>query len=159
LPRTKKNIPISESELIARKAAEAMLEKKAKNVVLMNVMQQTDITDYFVICSAESDTQVKAIASNVLDNLAELGEKPFKTEGWSAGQWVILDFYNFVAHVFYQEARDFYRLEKLWSDADIEEIQDTKKPARKSTKKVVAKEATAKETPVKKATAKEEVEE
>ncbi|MFZ1572174.1 MAG: ribosome silencing factor [Candidatus Kapaibacterium sp.] len=114
----------NESELMARTAAEFILEKKANDILVLDVRKLTDMTDYFVICSTDSDTQLKAVAGNVLDHFAELGEKPFKTEGWSSGQWIILDFYNIVIHIFYKEAREFYKLEKLWADAVIEVVND-----------------------------------
>lgn len=144
---------MSESEQLARNAAESMIAKKAQNVVLLDVSKQTDITDYFVICSAESDTQMRAIADNVLNDLSEIGEKPFKTEGWNGGQWIILDFFNFVAHVFYHESRDFYKLEKLWSDAVSEEIKDEVKPTKSATKATKTTKAETKKTePAKSAT-------
>ncbi len=101
-----------------------MLTKKGKDVVMLDIRKLTDMADFFVICSADSDTQLKAIADAVHDGLAELGIKPYRTEGWSGGQWIILDYVEVVVHVFYREARDFYKIERLWSDATVERVTD-----------------------------------
>lgn len=101
-----------------------MLEKKAKEIVMLDIRGLTDISDFFVVCSADSDTHLKAIADGILDGMLEHDMKPYRTEGWNGGQWIILDFVDVVAHVFYKEARDFYKIERLWSDAKVERIAD-----------------------------------
>ena len=85
------------------------------------------MADFFVVCSADSDTQVKAIADAIRDGLEELGEKPWHREGYSDANWILLDFVTVVIHVFHKETRSFYNLEKLWGDATFEYIED--KPA------------------------------
>lgn len=110
---------------LAHACAEFMLEKKAKDIIILDLEGLTDIADYFVICSSESDTHLRAIADGVLDGLVEEGIKPYRTEGWQAAQWIILDFVEVVVHVLYKETRDFYKLERLWGDAKIEHIVDT----------------------------------
>jgi ribosome-associated protein len=119
----------SHPKTLARRCAELMLSKKAKDVVMLDIRDLTDMADFFVVCSADSDIQVKAIADAVLDGLAEIGIKPYRTEGWQGQQWIILDFVEVVAHVFYREAREFYKIERLWSDAKVERIVDEPAPA------------------------------
>ena len=111
-------------EALARQCAELMLTKKAKDVVILDIHALTDMADYFVIGSADSDTQLRAIADAVHDGLAEEGVKPYRSEGWQGGQWIILDFVEVVVHVFYREAREFYKIERLWADAPIEHVTD-----------------------------------
>ncbi|MCE7934020.1 MAG: ribosome silencing factor [Chlorobi bacterium CHB2] len=110
---------------IARWCAEGMIEKKAKDIVIMDIRGLTDIADFFVVCSADSDTQLRAIADSVMDTMREYDIKPYRTEGWQGEQWIILDFVEVVVHVFYKEARDFYKIERIWSDAKIETVVDT----------------------------------
>lgn len=109
---------------LAHRCAELMLDKKAKQIVILDLNGLTDIADYFVVCSADSDTHLRAIADGVLDNLADEGVKPYRTEGWQAAQWIILDFVEVVCHVFYRETREFYKIERLWADAKVEEITE-----------------------------------
>lgn len=109
---------------LARRCAELTLSKKAKDVVILDIRQLTDMTDFFVVCSADSDIQVKAVADAVLDGLLEFGMKPYRTEGWKGQQWIILDFVEVVVHVFYREAREFYKIERLWADAKSERVVD-----------------------------------
>ncbi len=102
-----------------------MLENKARDIILLDVRGLTDIADFFVICSCDSDIHVKAIAENVREELGKEGIGSWKTEGWQGMNWVILDYVEVVAHVFYHEKRRFYKLERLWADAKIEHIADT----------------------------------
>lgn len=114
----------SHPKTLARRCAELMLSKKAKDVVILDLRQLTDMTDFFVVCTADSDIQVRAVADAVLDGMLEYEIKPYRTEGWQGQQWVILDFVEVVVHVFYREARDFYKIERLWSDAKVEKVVD-----------------------------------
>lgn len=109
---------------LVRRCANLVLEKKARDVVQLDVRGLTDIADYFLICSCESDTQVKAVADHVRNELAKDGVKPWRTEGWQGQTWIILDFVEVVVHVFYHETRHFYKLERLWADAGIEHISE-----------------------------------
>jgi ribosome-associated protein len=111
---------------IALAAAECALEKKATNIKLLDVRDITSFADYFVIASGSSDMQVKAIAENVLAKMREAGVKPWKSEGWDALQWVIIDFVDVVVHIFSETAREFYHLERLWADAPTDIIEDKK---------------------------------
>jgi len=77
------------------------------------------VTDYFIICSGSSGRQVKAIADNIQDKLAKKGRRPFGVEGREKSDWVLLDYSDLVVHVFDKETRDYYQLERLWSDAPV----------------------------------------
>lgn len=93
------------------------LEKKAYDLVLMDVEALTSLGSYFLICTGRSDTQVQAIAQAVEGNLVRLGFRPLSIEGYTAGQWVILDFGDVLVHIFYEPVREFYDLERLWARA------------------------------------------
>jgi ribosome-associated protein len=97
--------------------AEAALDKKATDLVVLDVREHTSIADYFVIVSGRSDTQVRSIAEHIEDVCRKSGYRPLAVEGLRHGQWVLLDFGDVVVHVFYGPVRDFYDLERLWSDA------------------------------------------
>jgi ribosome-associated protein len=101
-----------------------MIEKKALDVVVMDIRKLTDITDFFVIATAESNTHLRAVADALLDGFAKIGLKPYRTEGWKGGQWIIVDFVEVVVHIFHRDAREFYKIERLWSDAKTERIAD-----------------------------------
>jgi ribosome-associated protein len=110
------------------------------------------VTDFFVICSADSDVQVRAIASAVEDGLKLEGERPWQFERGSPN-WVVLDYVDVVLHVFHKNTRPFYNLEKLWGDAKISHVQDTPPAPKKKAvhKKAVTKKAGTKKTVTKKA--------
>lgn len=104
---------------------DALLEKKAKDVVMLDVRKLTTLTDYFIICHGTSETQIKALANNVLDKTTEIiGEKAWKKEGMEARRWIILDYVNVVVHIFNEEKREFYGIERMWNDAERTEIRD-----------------------------------
>ncbi|HTY10709.1 MAG TPA: ribosome silencing factor [Bacteroidota bacterium] len=115
------------SKALAKKIAAFALLKKAQNVVLLDLRKLTSMSDFFVICSADSDTHVRAIADGIRDGAMGAGEKIWHDEGHGESTWVLLDFVNVVVHVFHKETRSFYNLEKLWGDAKFEYIED--KPA------------------------------
>ncbi|MDQ3532952.1 MAG: ribosome silencing factor [Actinomycetota bacterium] len=99
-------------------AAGAAASKKADRILVLDVSEQLGITDYFLICSANTERQVRAIAEAVERALAVRdGVKPYRREGEREGRWVLLDYVDFVVHVFHQEERDYFSLERLWSDA------------------------------------------
>jgi ribosome-associated protein len=104
-------------EQLARSAAEAAADKKAIDVVALKVADLLIVTDYFVIATGANDRQVKVIADMIEERLREAGVKPVGREGERENTWVLLDFGDLVVHVFQPEEREFYRLEKLWSDA------------------------------------------
>lgn len=124
-------------------AAQLTLEKKATNVKVLDLREITSMTDYFIIASASSDIQVKAIADHVLTTMREkFGVTPWKSEGWDARHWIIVDFVDFVVHIFLEEFREYYNLERLWADAPTEIIDDT--PKKKVVKKAAVKKPTVK---------------
>jgi ribosome-associated protein len=100
------------------------LEKKAEVVKILDLRKLTDVADYFVICSAEVDVQIKSIADNISEGLKKHGVRLWHLEGYSALNWVLLDYVTVVVHIFKEEARSYYDLEKLWGDAPVEEIAD-----------------------------------
>ncbi len=105
---------------MALRAAHAASSKKAERIVILDVSRQLVITDLFVICSARNDRQVRTVAEEVERRLLEdYGVKPFRREGEQERRWVLLDYVDFVVHVFHQEERDYYDLERLWSDAPV----------------------------------------
>gem|GEM_PF-448292 len=115
---------------LAKHIADFALTKKAQDVVLMNLKGLSSVTDFFVVCSADSDVQVKAIATAVEDGLKGKGVRPWQIERGSPN-WVILDYVDVVLHVFHKHTRPFYNLEKLWGDAIIERVADgLARPAR-----------------------------
>jgi len=101
----------------AQIAAKAALDKKAENVVILDVRGLTSYADYFVVASGTSDRQVSAIADAIEEQMKKAGHRTIGVEGYTRGHWVLLDFGDVVAHVFYEEARAFYDIEGLWADA------------------------------------------
>ena len=108
---------------LAKHIADFALTKKAQDVVLMNLKGLSSVTDFYVVCSADSDVQVKAIATAVEEGLKTKGVRPWQVERGSPN-WVILDYVDVVLHVFHKHTRPFYNLEKLWGDAVIERVVD-----------------------------------
>lgn len=102
--------------------ARAAWEKHAQNPVLIEVKSSSDVTDYFLVCSANSDRGVKTIVDSIEQRLKELGEKVLGIEGYSEGNWVLIDSADVVAHIFYEPLRDFYDIESLWIDAPRVEL-------------------------------------
>jgi len=108
---------------LAHQIADLALTKKADDVTILDLRGLTSIADYFVIASGASDTQVKAIVDAITDGL-EPESSPWHREGYESLRWVLLDFVDVVVHVFQRNIRDFYGLENLWSDAEIEQITE-----------------------------------
>ena len=102
---------------LAVAAARAAAEKQAERVVVLDVRELIVITDFFIIASGTSERHVKTIAEDVEKALRDLGAKPVRREGEAGARWLQLDFIDVVVHVFEEEERDFYDLERLWSDA------------------------------------------
>lgn len=113
-----------DTKVFAQKIANLVFNKKGFDVKILDLKDLATFTDYFVICSAYSDTQVKAIADEIDDKLREEGIKCWHKEGYTALQWVLLDYVDVVVHVFRKEAREFYNLEKLWGDAPSWIVED-----------------------------------
>lgn len=112
---------LTSKEMIAV-AVQALDSKKGKDIRVLYTEEQTSLADYFVICNGTSSTQVRALADAVEDALSKAGEEPHHVEGHRGGEWTLLDFSSVVVHVFTEEAREFYSLERLWSDAAPVEI-------------------------------------
>ncbi len=106
------------------KITELIFSKKGFDVKILDLNNLTTIADYFVICSADSDTQVKAIADEVDKKLRDQGIKCFHIEGYNTLNWVLMDYFDVVVHVFKKDARNYYNLEKLWGDAPSESVED-----------------------------------
>ena len=111
-------------QIIAR-VGELALERKAQDVVALDLRGINSATDYFILATGTSDIQVRAVADHVVDELKKAGERPDHVEGMDSGRWVLLDYIDFVVHVFHPEAREFYQLESLWGDAPRLEFEDT----------------------------------
>jgi ribosome-associated protein len=106
-------------------AVKAALDKKATDVVVLDLRNAGGFTDYFVICTGGNPRQIQAIADSVKDTLrTEYGERPALVEGVERSEWVLLDYFNFVVHVFSRDCRAFYGLERLWGSAERHEIED-----------------------------------
>jgi ribosome-associated protein len=102
----------------------AALDRKAYDLVVLEVGQVSSIADYFVICSGRSDTQVQAIAEGIQAHLALQGVRPLSVEGVAHGQWVLMDYGDVVVHIFYVPVRQFYDLERLWTRAERVELPE-----------------------------------
>ncbi len=98
-------------------AVAAIEDLKGREIVVLDLRGLTDATDYFIVASGTSDAHVRGIADSVLERLHRRGLKAHHVEGLTTGRWVLLDFVDFVVHLFHPEARGFYQLERLWSDA------------------------------------------
>ena len=101
----------------ALKAAEASEDKKANDIQILDVRGLTVIADYFLICSGSSETQVKAISRSIEERLAKEGLRPKKTAGKDQARWILLDYADLIVHVFHEDERKYYELERLWADA------------------------------------------
>ncbi len=109
-----------ETKQLANKIAQLASDKKAKDILLLNMEGLSFVTDYYVICSATNTTSVQAIADNIEDKLAEEGVFFTHKEGYNDAHWILMDYGDVVAHIFLEEERDFYNLEHLWADAPSE---------------------------------------
>jgi ribosome-associated protein len=136
-----------DSTSLANNIAELIFSKKGYDVRILDLREIVSFTDYFVICSADSDTQVKAIADEVDKSLRDDGIKVWHREGYRALNWVLLDYVDVVVHVFKKDMRAFYNIEKLWGDAPVIEVSD---PALKKLEAVKEKKKVRKTRTVKK---------
>lgn len=102
---------------LAELMAKAASDKKARDILIVDLVGISPVTDYFIICSANSTTQVRAIADHIEEQLAEQGVNLLHKEGYRESRWILMDYGNCVAHIFVEEDRQFYNLERLWGDA------------------------------------------
>jgi ribosome-associated protein len=116
-------VATSEARELAKAAAHAAADKKASDVIVLDVSDQLVITDAFVIASAPNERQVGAIVDNIEEQLRLSGHKPVRREGAREGRWVLLDYVDVVVHVQHQEERSFYGLERLWKDCPVIEVE------------------------------------
>ena len=110
-------------------AVRAARDKQAQDIIVLDLRNAGSFTDYFVICTGNNARQITAIADSVRETLkSELDERPALTEGVDRSEWILLDYFNFVVHVFSRECRSFYGLERLWGNAERHEIADEARP-------------------------------
>jgi len=116
----------ADSEKLSKAVVNGMQEKKASDIVVMDLREiKNAVADFFVICSGSSDKQLDAIAGSVDDEVyKKIKENPWQIEGRSNKEWVILDYISVVVHIFRKDRREFYSIERLWGDAKITEIED-----------------------------------
>ncbi|MBN8583539.1 MAG: ribosome silencing factor [Ignavibacteria bacterium] len=151
-----------DSKTLSFKLAELALTKKADDIKILDLRKITTIADFFVICTAHSEPQVKAVADAILEGAKKDGETVWHKEGTNMKSWVLLDFVDVVVHVFLKDTRSFYSLEKLWGDAEITEVTDeapqgklmAKAVKPKAVKKPAVKKSAAKKSAAKKPAAK-----
>jgi ribosome-associated protein len=111
-------------EVLVRTIVEAIQEKKGKEIIKLDLKDlKNTVCNYFIICQGDSNTQVRAIADNIEKQaFLKLKEQPHHIEGRTNSQWILIDFFNVIVHIFQEEQRQFYKLEDLWSDGKIEII-------------------------------------
>lgn len=116
-----KNDPVKK---LADAAIEGILEVKGRNITILNLKHiHNRVCDYFIICQADSNTQVNAIAGSVEEQVKKLtGERPYRKEGFENSEWILVDYVTVVVHIFQSHIRNFYNLESLWADAEVTEL-------------------------------------
>ena len=112
------------SDKLAEKCASLAWNKKGRDIMILDVREITDMTDYFVLVSAESEPHAKAITDHLQDQLEKEKVKPWHKEGYNSLNWVLLDYIDVVVHIFRDHSRRFYDLEKLWGDARIVRLEE-----------------------------------
>ena len=123
----KRRTPVADKKRLTgdvARAIRAALDKKASEVVLLDLRNTPAFTDFFVLCSGQSTRQVKAIADAVEEALKTAKVRPSHIEGYDRGEWVLMDYFTFIVHVFTPQTREFYSLERLWGDAERIEISE-----------------------------------
>lgn len=124
---TKRARPPARKRRLTREVAAAVraaLDKKALDVVVLDLRDPPAFTDFFLLCSGQNPRQVKAIADAVEDALRASGIRAAHTEGYDRAEWILMDFFSFIVHVFTPQTRDFYSLERLWGEAERIEMRD-----------------------------------
>lgn len=119
------------SQRLANLVGRHALEKKASEIKVLDLRRLSDITDYFVICSAEVELHARAIADHIIESLKKRGIRSWHNEGYQNSRWILLDYVDVVVHIFLEETREFYELERLWGDAQIKEIKEKIKLTKK----------------------------
>ena len=108
----------SNSLALAQRAAQIAIDNRATDVVILDLRGVTDMTDFFIVASGTSDTAVRSIGQHLIEDMKKEGSPAHHIEGLEKGRWVLLDFVDFVVHVFHPTLRNFYQLERLWADAE-----------------------------------------
>ena len=106
-----------------RCVAEAALERNARYPTVLDLRGLSDVTSFFMIATGDSDTHSRAISENILDRMREAGYRPIGVEGMNQARWVLIDFVELIVHIFLDEVREFYQLERLWGDARIFKLE------------------------------------
>lgn len=120
---SRKRIPANPGYVLAARAVDAMAEKKASDITVLDLRGVSGMADFFVIGTGGSDLQIRAIANGVMDHIREeCDERPYKKEGLESLQWVLIDYVDVVVHVFSKEKREHYNIERLWGEADAETV-------------------------------------
>lgn len=124
--RPKKTSTPKQTSSLLEAVVEGMREKKGKNITILNLVGiENRVTDYFVVCDADSNTHVNSIADSVEEIVEKIAkEKAYHSEGHQNGEWILIDYINVVAHVFLREAREHYNIEGLWGDAEITQVEN-----------------------------------
>lgn len=130
LERTKSRATTGKRRLTSEvsRAVRAALDKKAANVVVLDLRNTPAFTDFFVLCSGQNQRQIKAIADSVEEALRGAKIRPAHVEGYDRAEWILMDFFSFIVHVFTPQTRAFYALERLWGDAERIEVSDSPQP-------------------------------
>ena len=115
-----------DSDTLAEVAVRGMQERKGTDIVVLNLKElKNAVADYFIICSASSDTQLDALARSVEEEVEKLtGQSPWQSEGRTNREWILLDYVDVVVHVFLRDRRQFYALEELWGDAEFTYVEE-----------------------------------
>ena len=120
MPATAQSQSPAQITELAQRAAAILIDHKANDVVLLSLKGVSDMTDYFLIASGTSDTHVRSLGSSVVEDMKkQVGQTAHHVEGLSQGRWVLLDYVDFVVHVFHPTLRNFYQIERLWADAQV----------------------------------------
>ena len=124
MKKTRRNPTGSQND--AQRISELMIEKKALDIIIIDVRKITTLTDFFVVCTSNSQPQTRAITDHINQKMKEEGVKSWHIEGYEHLDWVLIDYVNIVVHIFSKDAREYYELERLWADGNITKVQDKK---------------------------------
>jgi ribosome-associated protein len=122
MTKTEKHLKLQRMPAQIARAVRAAEDKKANDLLVLDLRKASGFTDYFVICSGTNPRQIRAIADAILDALAVDGARPAHVEGYDRSEWVLLDYFDFIVHIFAPETRVFYGLERLWGNAERVEV-------------------------------------
>ncbi len=114
----------TENKKMVNEIVELMQDKKVQDIVVLDVQELTSLTDYFILCTSESTPQTKAVMNHIYKNMRANGLRPNNLEDTKTLEWVAMDYFNVVIHIFNKETRDYYQFERLWGDAKIEKIDE-----------------------------------